>query len=125
MQASSHSQSRTIRPPRLSPSPSPSTTQQTEGTATLDIIRSNEVWFEDGTLIVVSDNVYFRVYKGILAFHSPVFEDMVKFPQPRNVNEFEDCPVVRMYDDPTDVVHFLKALHDVRCVAAYPYKVFS
>ncbi|KAL0063923.1 hypothetical protein AAF712_009113 [Marasmius tenuissimus] len=110
MQDSSPSRSRTIRPPQPSPSPS---VQQPDGATSPNITKSNEIWFEDGNLILASNNVYFRVYKGILALHSPVFQDMVNFPQPRNVDEFEGCPVVRIYDEPADVMHFLKALHDV------------
>ncbi len=44
--------------------------------------RDNELWFEDRTVILVARDVEFRVYKGLLADHSPVFRDMFSLPQP-------------------------------------------
>lgn len=38
--------------------------------------RDAEFWFEDGTIVLVARHVEFRVYKSILADHSPVFSDM-------------------------------------------------
>ncbi|KAG7095590.1 hypothetical protein E1B28_006320 [Marasmius oreades] len=82
-------------------------------------IKSHDLWFEDGTLVIASENVLFRVYRGILSENSPVFADMVKFPQPHHVDEFEGCPVVQLYDAPNDVMHFLKALHCVSYFDVY------
>ncbi|KAF5365214.1 hypothetical protein D9758_005446 [Tetrapyrgos nigripes] len=75
--------------------------------------RSTELWFDDGTLIIEANGVYFRVYKGILSANSPVFEDMLSIPQPVEDDTvvYEGCPVVKLYDSSTDMMHFLKALH--------------
>jgi hypothetical protein len=83
--------------------------------------RSTDVWFDDGTLIIEADDMYFRVYKGILSTNSPVFEDMLSIPQPigEGAVVYEGCPVVKLYDSSTDVMHFLKALHFSRCVFHY------
>ncbi|KAK7062833.1 hypothetical protein VNI00_000328 [Paramarasmius palmivorus] len=75
--------------------------------------RSTELWFEDGTLIVLAGRVSFRVYRGIVAQNSPIFEDMLSIPQPVDVELYEGCPVVELLDAPEDVLPFLKALHSV------------
>lgn len=43
-----------------------------------DVVRARdaEFWFEDGTIVLVARDVEFRVYKSILADHSPVFSNM-------------------------------------------------
>nr|GAT43810.1 predicted protein [Mycena chlorophos] len=48
--------------------------------------RSNKYWFNDGSVIlqVESTHVQFRVSKGVLAMHSPVFRDMFSLPPPSN-----------------------------------------
>ncbi|KAI0703099.1 hypothetical protein C8Q76DRAFT_801948 [Earliella scabrosa] len=44
--------------------------------------RDAEFWFEDGTIILIAQDIEFRVYKGLLASRFPVFSDMLSFPQP-------------------------------------------
>ncbi|OJT06025.1 hypothetical protein TRAPUB_3123 [Trametes pubescens] len=44
--------------------------------------KDEELWFEDGTLILIARDVKFRIYKGPLIAHSPVFKDMLSLPQP-------------------------------------------
>lgn len=44
--------------------------------------RDAEFWYSDGNIILVARDVEFRVFKGILAEHSPVFRDMFSLPQP-------------------------------------------
>ncbi|KAI0669074.1 hypothetical protein C8Q78DRAFT_978509 [Trametes maxima] len=74
--------------------------------------RDNEFWFEDGNVIVVAGNVEFRVFKGILADHSPVMRDMFSLPQPRSessqVSVVLPCPVVDVTDAPEDIRHILR-----------------
>ncbi|KAF7795793.1 hypothetical protein EIP86_006960 [Pleurotus ostreatoroseus] len=40
------------------------------------------LWFEDGSVVLESGGIFFKVYSGILARSSPVFKDMFSFPQP-------------------------------------------
>ncbi|KAF9269481.1 hypothetical protein L218DRAFT_953095 [Marasmius fiardii PR-910] len=110
--------SRTIRPP-LPLVTSSEQEQVVHSSTPSGSIKSGDVWFEDGTLVIAADNVLFRVYRGILSENSPVFADMVRFPQPQDMEEFEGCPVVRLYDAPSDVIHFLKALHYVSYFDVY------
>ena len=44
--------------------------------------RDEELWYGDGTLILIAANVEFRIDGGPLAKHSPVFRDILALPQP-------------------------------------------
>ncbi|OJT09465.1 hypothetical protein TRAPUB_14068 [Trametes pubescens] len=84
--------------------------------ASTTITRDTEFWFEDGTIILVAKNVQFRVFKGILSDHSPVFRDMFSLPQPASASilqgatdAFDACPVVHLSDSPEDLRHVLRA----------------
>ncbi|TFK85592.1 hypothetical protein K466DRAFT_494463 [Polyporus arcularius HHB13444] len=64
-----------------------------------------EFWFDDGNIILIAGDVEFRVYKGLLADHSPVFKDMFSLPQPPT-SEGElaaSCPIVHLSDSPEEV----------------------
>ena len=78
-----------------------------------------EFWYNDGTLILIAANVEFRVYRGPLATHSPVFRDMLALPQPLSSqstssaydtsNPSSLCPTVHVTDSPVDLRYFLRA----------------
>lgn len=75
--------------------------------------RDVEFWYSDGNIILVARDVEFRVFKGILAEHSPVFRDMFSLPQPLpakpSVASADDmCPVVHLSDSPEDLRHVLR-----------------
>ncbi len=78
--------------------------------------KDEELWYEDGTIVVVAGNIEFRVYKGVLAAHSPVFADMFSLPQPQptsvsqSLEEPQCCPVVSVNDSPEDLRLVLKAI---------------
>ena len=73
--------------------------------------RDEELWFEDGNIILASQDTEFRVYKGPLMKHSPVFRDMLSLPQPECVCTGSTGPVViRISDSSQDLRHFLRAL---------------
>ena len=81
--------------------------------------KDEEFWYDDGTIILIAGNIEFRVYRGPLAKHSPVFRDMLALPQPpisdSTPSSFEEpvlappCPAVHVTDSPTDLRHFLRA----------------
>lgn len=74
-------------------------------------LRRDDVWFDDGNLILQTDDALFRVYSGLLAARSSVFKDMLAFPPPPEGNLTHDnCPVVRIYDSAKDVHFFLSAI---------------
>ncbi|EIW56934.1 uncharacterized protein TRAVEDRAFT_127519, partial [Trametes versicolor FP-101664 SS1] len=83
------------------------------------VTKDAEFWFEDGTIILIAQNVEFRVYKGPLIRHSPVFSDMFSFPQPVFApsaplssafcyDETADFPVVHVTDSPYELRHVLR-----------------
>ncbi|TDL22640.1 hypothetical protein BD410DRAFT_707994, partial [Rickenella mellea] len=83
-----------------------------------------KLWFEDGNIILTTKLSVFRVHRGVLLTNSyvfldklltssSVFVDMLSIPQPENDEDsFLGLPVVEMFDDDKDVIHFLHVLHD-------------
>ncbi|KAI0706739.1 hypothetical protein C8T65DRAFT_577143 [Cerioporus squamosus] len=69
--------------------------------------KDDEFWFDDGNLIVVAQDVEFRIYRGPLVKHSPVFRDMLTLPQPADASGLP-CPVVQIPDHPTEFRHLLR-----------------
>lgn len=81
------------------------------GNALEDLVKDEEVWLPDGNLVVVAQNIAFRVLRSILAYHSDVFRDLFSLP-PANVNDvFDGCPVVVLEgDDPVHLRHLFLVL---------------
>ncbi|KAF7364320.1 hypothetical protein MSAN_01092100 [Mycena sanguinolenta] len=81
----------------------------------IELVRSTDFWFDDGTIILQVGNTLYRVYRGLLASRSTVFHDTFSMPQPESTmeehNQIEGCPVVQLHDKERDFTHFLKALH--------------
>ncbi|CAA7266615.1 unnamed protein product [Cyclocybe aegerita] len=72
-----------------------------------------ELWFDDGTLILKAENSLFKIYGGFLAARSSVFRDMLAFPPPAEGNpRLDGCHIVTVYDSATDMALFLKAVFD-------------
>ncbi|KAJ7062508.1 hypothetical protein C8F01DRAFT_1023564 [Mycena amicta] len=76
--------------------------------------RVEELWFKDGTLVIKAEHLLFRVYGGLLAKVSPIFESMLEFPHPEEEATIEGCPVVELHDTAQDAKCFLQALFDYR-----------
>ena len=87
---------------------------RTEEHSAVNVTKDKEFWFNDGTVILVAQDVEFCIYKGILAEHSPVFSDMFSLPQPAKEQsnngaiEGPRCPVVHLSDSPYDLRHVLR-----------------
>ncbi|ETW78674.1 hypothetical protein HETIRDRAFT_240713, partial [Heterobasidion irregulare TC 32-1] len=73
---------------------------------------SQDIWFEDGNIILVCESIGFRVYKGILSSHSEVFWDMLSVGSPSADDSFDGCALVHLSDSAGDALHFLKTLYD-------------
>lgn len=80
-------------------------------------IRDEEFWFEDGSVVLATSNIEFRVYKGVLADYSPVFRDMFSLPQPTSPSTIggtpteltvDPCSAVHLSDHPGDLKHVLR-----------------
>ena len=74
--------------------------------------RQTDFWFNDGSVILVSGNVAFKVHKGQLSRHSEVFGDLLSVPQPPDEATFENCYIVELHDSPVDLWYLLKSLYD-------------
>ena len=83
------------------------------GNANANFRISNDFWFDDGNVILVASRIGYRLHGGILARHSPVFQDMLSFPQPEYSAEKADgCPVVQLTEDAEDLEIVLRILYD-------------
>lgn len=76
--------------------------------------RHSGLWFGDGNVILQTDDLQFRVYKGVLAKNSVVFRDMFATASSSECPIVDGCPVVLLYDWPEDLEHVLLALFDWR-----------
>ncbi|KAJ7062499.1 hypothetical protein C8F01DRAFT_100643 [Mycena amicta] len=99
------------------PSQAPQCTRHASAQPPSDVAqdsRVQELWFKDGTLVIKAENLLFRVYGGLLAKVSPIFESMLEFPQPAEEETIDGCPVVELHDTAQDAKCFLQALFDYR-----------
>lgn len=92
---------------------------QSSGESTSTVLKHDEyLWFEDGSVVLETEGIFFKVYSGILAQSSSVFKDMFSFPQPSpddsSAETYDGCPLVHMLDSAHDLRHFLRALNDSR-----------
>ncbi len=80
--------------------------------ATENFVKHADIWFEDGNIVLISEQSGFRVHKGLLTRHSEVFRDMFLMPQPPPTEEesFEGCPTVRLVDDRSEEVATILAI---------------
>ncbi|RDX41004.1 hypothetical protein OH76DRAFT_1459321 [Lentinus brumalis] len=77
----------------------------------LQHFRTTDFWFADGNIILLVQDVAFKVHRGQLVRHSDIFHDMFSLPQPV-ADMVDGCPWVQLHDDPGDVLHLLRALYD-------------
>ncbi|KAJ7239963.1 hypothetical protein B0H12DRAFT_1056471, partial [Mycena haematopus] len=78
------------------------------------------LWFRDGTLVLRAETSLFRVFPEILAAKSPVFQDMLAFPQPLDGESYDGCPLVVLPDCAADMTHFLSAIFHYEYFASWP-----
>jgi hypothetical protein len=79
---------------------------------TLGLLRSDDLWFNDGNIVLRAENTVYRVHIGMLAGNSSVFRTMLALPQPagNDAETYDGCPLVLMPDSAYDMDQFLKAL---------------
>ena len=100
--------------------PPPNSGQVDEQARGEQVFKDEEFWFEDGTVFLVSRDVEFRVYKGVLAGLSSVFKTLFadRSHATRTVHIDEEqaisCPVVRVSDSPADLRYLLRACFSKR-----------
>ena len=77
-------------------------------------VRDEEYYFDDGNMILVADNVAFRVHKSVLARHSNFFRQII-VQQPvslEGIDYFDGCFVIRLPDRSFEVSDLLRILYD-------------
>ncbi|TEB24230.1 hypothetical protein FA13DRAFT_1818078 [Coprinellus micaceus] len=89
----------------------PAASEQPEGAPVSPLKRSEEVWFDDGNIVLQAGDKQFKVHRGVLAKHSPIFSDLFQIPHPHDEPTVDGCPIVELHDSPEDVEHVLKALY--------------
>ncbi|KAI0056064.1 hypothetical protein BV25DRAFT_1995854 [Artomyces pyxidatus] len=73
--------------------------------------KSEDVWLEDGNVIILCDTIGFRVHQSILSFHSNVFKDTFSTCTPVGDHSYEGCPIVTLYDEAEEMHLFLRTLY--------------
>ncbi|KIJ26399.1 hypothetical protein M422DRAFT_38238 [Sphaerobolus stellatus SS14] len=80
-----------------------------------NMAKSQDMYFEDGNIVLVAENTAFKVYRGLLAKHSPVFMDMLQIGCAEASEEgqetFEGCLAVRLSDRSDEAAQLLRAIH--------------
>ncbi|KAJ7171074.1 hypothetical protein C8R46DRAFT_181180 [Mycena filopes] len=82
--------------------------------------RVEELWFADGNIVLQAGNSQYRVYHGVLAARSPIFQDMLSFPQPSNPDLVDGCPLVCLPDSEAEVTIFLRAIFEPEFFMPFP-----
>ena len=83
--------------------------------------RSDEIWFDDGNVVVQAEQMVFKVYKGILCRESTLFEGMLALPIPfgDQSDYFDNCPLIKMSDRAEEIALFLSVMFN------YEYVLFD
>ncbi|KAK7036046.1 BTB domain-containing protein [Favolaschia claudopus] len=82
--------------------------------------RLEDLWFDDGNLVIQAQSTLYWVYRGFLSSRSTVFEDMLALPQPPDAELVGGCPLVRLPDPENEVTPFLKAIFLPEFFMPYP-----
>ncbi|KAH9941961.1 hypothetical protein B0H21DRAFT_696691 [Amylocystis lapponica] len=74
--------------------------------------RIQELWYQDGNVVLLCGNRSFCVHRGVLSSHSSVFRDMFAVPQPDPTSDhIEGCPAVHLLDNSVHLTYLLHALY--------------
>lgn len=65
-------------------------------------------WFDDGNVILMSHDLAFKVYKGLLSQHSAMLREMLDSTPAEMI---EGCPAVQLDDSTADITSFLNVIH--------------
>ncbi len=94
----------------------------TAATSPNAIERDQDLWFEDGNIVVVAQRTAFRFHRGALSRHSQIFRHLFTVPQPTPsdaVESIDGCTAIHVSDTPSDFKYLLCAVYDgIRCAHA-------
>ncbi|KIY46103.1 hypothetical protein FISHEDRAFT_60581 [Fistulina hepatica ATCC 64428] len=71
-----------------------------------------DLWFDDGSIVVRAGCSIYRLSKSLLMMRSPVLRDLLSVPDTESSQTYEQCPVVTFPDAAREVTPFLKAIFD-------------
>lgn len=74
------------------------------------LVQSPDLWYTDAELVFETESYLFRVHGAPLKSMSPVFSDMLTFPQPNPREEYAGCTLIRLPDSAHDVGCFFRAI---------------
>lgn len=78
-----------------------------------EVKKHETLWFDDGNVVIASEDMLFRLHRGIVCHHSQVFRDMFSAPHTgESTDVVEDCPVVRVSDSGENLAGFFTLLYD-------------
>ncbi|KIP01105.1 hypothetical protein PHLGIDRAFT_17445, partial [Phlebiopsis gigantea 11061_1 CR5-6] len=84
----------------------------TVGQGVEEHLQHPQLWFEDGNVLVISRNVWFKLHRGILSRFSSVFRDMFQLADADAGHHIQHCPAVDVTDDPAHLHLFFTLLYD-------------
>ena len=69
--------------------------------ATPGFTKHEDLWFDDGNVVLIAENTGFRLFRGLLSRQSEIFRGMFQMPQSEATaaEMYEGCPVVRVVED--------------------------
>jgi hypothetical protein len=74
-----------------------------------------DLYHKDGSIVLVVENVAFKVHQSVLEVHSEVFKNMFGLTthsvDDLRVYYFDGCPAIHLDDKSEDMVAFLQALY--------------
>ncbi|TRM55385.1 hypothetical protein BD626DRAFT_266851 [Schizophyllum amplum] len=71
----------------------------------------DDLWFDDGNVVIAAKSRLFRVHRSILSLQSSVFRDILSLPASEEQDMYEGHPLIELPDDGEEVEHFLKAIY--------------
>lgn len=79
--------------------------------------KSEDVWFDDGDLVLQTDDAHFRVHSLLMIKFSPVLEGILRATfASKSFEKIDGCPAIRLHDKGGDLRTLLHALYTPRCV---------
>ena len=81
-----------------------------EACSQLGLSRDTTFWFPDGNIIISTGTVAFRLYHGVLAAQSSVFDNMLDLPQPEGAPTMDGYPILELSDSAIDLRYLFTVL---------------
>ena len=75
-------------------------------------LRFEQLYFEDGSVVLISGTLRLKLHRTILAKYSGVFRDMLQVASTSAGETLEGCPIVHVTDDPQHLILFFNMIYD-------------